>query len=138
MDTPVQQVSWWRRNWKWAVPVGCLGLLVILAGAGVGIFWLVMSFIKSSDVYVEALGRAQNNPQVIQALGTPITGKFFCSGSINVSGASGNADLSIPIAGPKGEATIYVVAIKSEGKWEYQKMKVVVVNPAASIDLIKH
>jgi len=30
--SPKKPTTWWQRNWKWFVPVGCLGLLAIFTG----------------------------------------------------------------------------------------------------------
>ena len=30
--SPEKQTSWWQKNWKWFVPVGCLGLLAVFIG----------------------------------------------------------------------------------------------------------
>ena len=73
------------------------------------IFFLVFSVLKSSDVYKTALARAKNNPRVVAALGDPIHDGLVPSGKTNVEGPSGEADLAIPISGPKGKATIYAV-----------------------------
>jgi hypothetical protein len=79
---------------------------------------------KSSDVYKTALARAKADPRVQQALGSDIHEGMFTSGKTNVTGPSGDADLSIPISGSKGKATIYVVATKSAGEWQYSKLTV--------------
>jgi hypothetical protein len=34
--------------------------------------------------------------------------------------------MNFPIAGPRGEATIYVVAKKTRGEWHYEELKAVV------------
>ncbi len=52
-----------------------------------------------------------------------------------MNGGSGEADLAIPISGPKGKATIYAVATKSGGKWTYSKLTVQVVGGGDEIDL---
>ncbi len=52
-----------------------------------------------------------------------------------MDGASGQADIAIPISGPKGKATIYAVATKSGGKWTYSKLTVQVVGGGDEIDL---
>jgi Cytochrome oxidase complex assembly protein 1 len=44
------------------------------------------------------------HPAVIEALGSPIKEGFFVSGNTNVNGASGEANLSIPISGPREKA----------------------------------
>lgn len=62
---------------------------------------------------------------------------YLVSGSVNVRGEDrGNADLSIPIKGPKGEGTVHVVATKSEGKWRFEELDVVVAGDPARIDLL--
>jgi hypothetical protein len=68
--------------------------------------------------------QARSNPTVANALGSPIKEGFLVSGNINVNGASGNAELAIPISGPKGKATIYVEAVKSAGEWSFSKLVV--------------
>jgi hypothetical protein len=107
--------SWWGRNWKWFVPTGCLGLVLLLAGFVALLVTVIFGAMKSSDVYKDALARARANPAVIEALGTPIKDGMFLSGNTNVNGASGEANLAIPISGPKGKGTIYVAARKSAG-----------------------
>jgi cytochrome oxidase complex assembly protein 1 len=116
--------NWWSRNWKWFVPTGCLTLIAMGVAFFVCIFFLVFSVLKSSDAYKTALARAKNDQRVIAALGTPIHDGLVPSGKTNVNGASGEADLAIPISGPKGKATIYAVGTKSDGKWEFSKLTV--------------
>jgi Cytochrome oxidase complex assembly protein 1 len=116
--------NWWQRNWKWFVPMGCLGLVMLFATFVGLICVIVFSAMKSSDVYKTALARAQGDPLVMDALGSPIKPGMLMSGSTNVNGASGQADLAIPIAGPKGKGTLYVVATKSAGRWNYSELVV--------------
>jgi hypothetical protein len=106
------------------VPSGCLTVLVLFAIFVFSMVILVFGAMKSSDVYKTALRRAQVDPRVRHALGSHIHAGMFLSGSTNVTGSSGKADLSIPISGSKGKGTIYVVATKSEGEWHYSKLTV--------------
>jgi len=46
---------------------------------------------KQSDAYKIALARAQANPTVIEAIGSPISQTGIVSGNSNVSGAVGEA-----------------------------------------------
>src|SRR5438876_12314872 len=91
--------NWWKRNWTWFVPVSCFSILVLFVAFVVSIALIVFSAMKSTDVYKGALTRAQAHPSVIEALGSPIKEGFLLSGSTNVNGASGEANLSIPISG---------------------------------------
>lgn len=80
--------------------------------------------------------RAQNNKDVIEALGTPVDPGFFVTGAMEVSGPSGHADLAIPLSGPQGEGTLYVKAEKIAGQWEMRRLEVEVEGHAERIDLL--
>ena len=129
--------NWWGRNWKWFVPTGCLGMLVLVAGFIFIIISIVFGAMKSSDAYKTALARAKADPRVVSALGSPITDGFLVGGSTNVSGTSGHADVTVPISGPKGKGTIYFVAEKFAGKWTFSKLMVEVADTGKRIDLIE-
>ncbi|MGZ5021598.1 MAG: cytochrome c oxidase assembly factor Coa1 family protein [Chthoniobacterales bacterium] len=120
--------SWWSRNWKWFLPVGGCGGCLFLIGLGLiffsSIFVAVFGAMKSTDVYKTALSRAKESPEVVAALGTPIKEGFFVSGNTKADGPSGEANLSIPISGPKGSGTIYVAAEKKAGRWTYSTLEV--------------
>ena len=119
-----QRKNWWSRNWKWLVPTGCLSLIAFAVLFVVCIVYFVFSILKSSDAYKVAVSRAKTNQRVVTALGTPIQEGMFVSGKTNVNGPSGEANLGIPISGPKGKATIYAVATKSAGDWTFSKLTV--------------
>ena len=114
------QRGWWSRNWKWFVPTLFLLLLVIATAFVFGVLALVFGSMKASEPYKYALDLAQHSPAVIERLGEPIEAGMFVSGNIQVDLAGGHADLAIPISGPKGKGTVYVVAEKIAGRWEYR------------------
>jgi hypothetical protein len=129
--------NWWKRNWNWFVPVGCFGMLVLFVSFVASVALIVFSAMKSTDVYKEALARAKANPAVIEGLGSPITEGFLVSGNTNVNGASGEANLSIPISGPNGKGTIYLAANKSLGRWNYSGLIVEITKTHQRIDLLQ-
>jgi hypothetical protein len=88
--------TWWGRNWKWFLPVGCLGALVLFAGFIASIMFVTFGVMKSSDAYKDAVAKARAHPAVQESIGTPIEEGLVVTGNIHVSGSSGNADLSIP------------------------------------------
>ena len=51
-----------------------------------------------------------------------------------MTGLSGEAELAISISGRKGKGTIYVIATKSAGEWQYSKL-IVKTNDGEMIDL---
>jgi hypothetical protein len=109
-------------------------LFVVLVGS---IVLIVFSAVKSSDVYKDALARAKTHPAVIEALGSPVTEGLLLSGNTNVNGASGEANLSIPVSGPKGKGTIYVAATKSLGRWNYSGLVLEIERTHQRIDLLQ-
>lgn len=133
----LKEGNWWSRNWKWFVPVGCLGTIVLFAGFVAVIMFFVFGLMKSSDVYKEAVAKAEANSSVVEALGSPIEKGLFVSGNISVSGPSGQADLAIPISGPNGKATVFVVATKSAGKWTFSTLVVEFKESGTQISLLE-
>ena len=132
-----QEKNWWGRNWKWFVPVGCLGSLTLFVGFIVLLMCLVFGLMKTSNAYKDALAMAKTNPSVLEIIGTPIEDGIFVSGNINVNGPSGHANLSIPVSGPNGKAKIYVVAAKSVGKWEFSTLVVEIKESKQRINLLE-
>jgi hypothetical protein len=131
---PNQGRSWLGRNWKWLLAaVFVCGVVFV-----VGIVAVVMGTMRSSDVAKEAFARAQSNTLVEQRLGSPISEGWFVGGSINVSPGSGDADLSVPISGPKGKGTVYVTAQKTAGTWVYSIMQAGIEGSNEKIDLLSH
>ena len=130
---PVQRKSWLGRNWKWLL----LASFLVMVCFGLGIFALILSWMRGSDVALEALARAQANPAVVQRLGARIEEGWLTSGSINVgTGGSGDASLSVPISGPKGNGTVYVTARRIAGVWNYSQMIAGIESTGEKIDLL--
>lgn len=129
--------TWWGRNWKWFVPTLCFLLLLAFFGFIGLIFYGVATMMHSSDAYQMAIHEAKKSPDVIDKIGEPITEGFFTTGSINTNGGSGSADMAIPISGPKGEATIYVSATKSVGRWKFRDLVVEIESSQDRIDLLQ-
>ena len=127
--------NWFGRNWKWVVPLGCLLPVFFVVGCGLLAFLFATGIMKQSDAYKIALARAQANPAVIEAIGSPISQTGIVSGNSNVSGAVGEANLSIPLSGPKGKATLYVEAKESADTWFFQTMVVKIEKTGERIDL---
>lgn len=103
---------------------GCLGLVIVGGIAMAAIFYFAMGALKKSDVFGDALKRAQSSAEVQQALGTPVDTGWLLQGSLNYHNDDGNADLTIPLKGPKGEGTLKVKADKKDGTpWDYSVME---------------
>lgn len=126
-QTPQQPAKgWWGRNWKWFVPAGCLGLLLLVAGFAAAIVFFVFSVLKSTDVYRNAVEQVKANRTVVEELGEPIEEGWFVKGSVKESGGSGYASIEIPISGPKRSGTIYADAVRDAGEWKYTRLEVAI------------
>ena len=127
--------NWLARNWKWTLPIGCLAIVLLFAAFAGGIVYMIMGVMKRSDAYELAMGLARGNPAVTRALGTPIEEGWFITGEIREGGPGGEAQLAIPLSGPKGKGTLYVEARKSVGQWTLRQL-VFEAPDASRVDLL--
>jgi hypothetical protein len=118
------------------VPVGCLGSLVLIALFVTGVVAIVFGFLRSSWAYSEGVNLARHDKKVIEMLGEPIEAGWMASGSIRVSGPAGDAHLAISLSGPKRSGTLYVVAHKVAGQWQFDHAEVEIDGQAERIDLL--
>jgi hypothetical protein len=116
---PPPPPSWWQRNWKWVVPAGCLSMLALF------VLFFFTAF-RHTDVFREAIARAEANPQVRAELGGPIREGWWIAGHVRTTGPSGNAAFFTPLKGSRKDGTLYAVAHKSAGIWKYDTLEVAV------------
>lgn len=90
----------------------------------IGVFASIEKSFRSSTAYAMALDRAQASPCVSQTLGRPIAAKGFVSGNLSTSSDSGEADLKIPIHGPKASGSLHIEAKKVTGSWTINSLTV--------------
>lgn len=129
---PNARKSWLGRNWWKLLAAAFLCMILFVAG----IVTLIVGAMRGSDVAKEAVARAQSNTLVTQRLGNPISEGWFVGGSINVTPGAGDANLSVPISGPKGKATVYVTAEKTAGTWAYSVMQAAFEGTGDKVDLL--
>lgn len=117
--------------------IGCSVALVAASTLFVvGLLTLIFGAIKSTDAYKTGI-RAMHDPRVEQKLGAPVKAGWFPGGSISTNGASGSADLRIPVKGSARSGAIYVVGRKSAGEWSYQKINLRVDGEQQTVDLLE-
>ncbi len=121
------------------VLIGCGGcavlvaIMVIMAGL---IFYGIMASLRQSDACQKALELARNSEVMKQELGEPIEMGWFVSGSVSIKNGLGDSDFSVPISGPKGGATVYIVGKKQGGgPWDFSKVDAVLDNGGRVVDL---
>lgn len=138
MEENQHKKSWWKRNWKWVVPTGgCLGLIFLIVVFAGSVIYGVTSLMADSDGYKTAMAAAKENQAVIELLGEPIEENGMAGGSVNTSNGFKSVALTIPIKGPKGEATIRVEGEGVGDNWTYQVMNVYVDSADTIINLLE-
>jgi len=123
-----------------AGPLGCLlsaVLFTCVIGLFGGIFALVFSVMRSSDVVQQAVAVAQKDDAAVRALGEPITLGWFLSGSMSTSGSSGKASLTLPVSGPDGKGALYVNAYKDPEGWHFMTLELQVKPDGPLLDLLR-
>jgi len=127
MDTPdgnlAPQRGWWSRNWKWVVPVGCLGTLATCGCLFAVIFGAVFGAIKNTGAYTEAVAVALGDSEVQATLGTKIE-PGFPQGAVNSTNGRTRADLSISLDGDKADGVLRVEAEGNDSGWNYSVLRV--------------
>ena len=112
--------SWVGRHM--ALVIGIVVVAGLVAFLAAIVSW-VFTAIGNSDPARLAFAAASASPVVVQRLGTPLKKGLLVSGSIEVTGPSGSAQLSIPVSGPRGEGNLYVTAHKVSGLWELDMLQ---------------
>ena len=120
--------GWWSRHWKWAVPTGCLSL-ILLAGLTLGVLVVyglggLGGLMKPGEPFRHAAGLARHDPAVIAALGSPVDSGWMRSGRFDMNDDGGEVDAVFPLSGPKGEAEVHLRGERRDGRWTYSRIEV--------------
>jgi Cytochrome oxidase complex assembly protein 1 len=119
-----------QRNWAIAGVVFWLALIVFFTA----LYFFIAAVIKSSDVYQAAIAKTVANAEAARGLGKPMN-FGFPMGSIQISGPSGTAKLSIPVEGSKAKGTVYLDAVKEMGEWRFKQLQLEIEGREERIDL---
>jgi hypothetical protein len=133
----IKQKNWFGRNWPWLLPVGGCLTVILLFVFGVGaVYFGVSKAIKNSTPYEYALAKAIDNSEAIAILGGPIVADGIFKGNISIKNEGGEADMEIPIKGPKGYAVIFVLADRIQKEWIYEELYIVIKETNEKINLL--
>lgn|SRR5574341_159003 len=124
---PSQPAPPGRRMARTGAAVGGLGCVITALAIGgfiAGIFFIISFAMTSNDAYRNGLAAAQSDPRVIAALGEPIEAGWLVMGSIETSGLSGQADMTVPIHGPEGRGRLFIGARRQNGVWSFYTLAV--------------
>ena len=125
-DEPPRR-GWFVRNWVWFVPLLILLFIIICAGCCTGMLTFRVGMLKASEPYQAALAAVREDPQVQEALGTPIEDDtWFPVGEIVTSNRHGDARLDFAVRGPKGRAHVRTESRMTDGAWQMTELVVTV------------
>jgi hypothetical protein len=109
--------GWWKRNWRWFLPVLLLALIAIGAGA---IYWSLFIRIYNLKECQSAMQAIAADKELQNLLGQPIkpvyrpSREFVPSAQIE----DRRIDIRWNIAGPKGGAKAHTLAELRMGEWQ--------------------
>jgi len=128
MTVHIEEKSWFRKNWMWAVPVGgCLTvILLFVLGIGATIFGVTKLFPEPAP-YKYALEQASHNSMVIQHLGQNIESNGMMQGNISYHNDDG---------GTKGKGSVTIIGKKTAGVWEYETLFATIHKTKEQINLL--
>lgn len=121
----VPQPSWWKRNWKWALPIG--GCLTLIIGAVIlfsSIYFGVTGIMEGSQPYEHAFELINKDEDLIELLGSPIEKNGMVQGNINWKNGNKSAKMMVPIAGPKAKGKLFIDATGQGDEWNYHEIRV--------------
>ncbi|GAC1428900.1 MAG: hypothetical protein NVSMB68_01010 [Thermoanaerobaculia bacterium] len=102
--------------------MGCGFLLGVSVLVIVAVSFVASSFFRTSEVYREALHRTQSHPAVIAALGKPVRSSHWDQGRMKAETTKDVADLTFPIEGPNGKASVHAIARRSGHHWQFERL----------------
>jgi hypothetical protein len=127
----VEQFKIVQRQWaRWGrrIAVPCIIIPVSL--------YFVMSGIKSSYYYNDAINLLKADSRVVTALGSPVEPGWYVMGSVETSGPGGKANITIPLSGTKTYGTAHLLAEKQLGQWSIKGLVVEVGGTGERIPII--
>lgn len=138
----VEHESWFKKNWKWLVPL--TGTMLILS-----ISFLIIAFGSVLDNYSKAyadpklyelaLEKVKQNERVNVVLGEiePINNMSILNGSINYSDDNNLVNSTIKITCEKGKAMLDILAERNNTTWDYKSITVRIKSPLEKKETIE-
>ncbi|WP_294992575.1 cytochrome c oxidase assembly factor Coa1 family protein [uncultured Stenotrophomonas sp.] len=117
--------GWWRRHWRWAMPLSVVLVLATVAGV---VGWSVLRWseaARESPPMREALRRAGCSIELVEAFGEPLRADSMPLGSMQTA-LNGQRDIGLTVAveGPHAHGRLFVKGTRSDDVWDYPVMYV--------------
>jgi len=130
-------MQWFKSNWKWFVPMAILsGFVPVTTGIFTGILLTCFVVIRSSKIFKLTVATVQADKQVIEHLGLPINPGLLVLGNISRRASGTMVNLTIPLSGSQGNATVFAVASKKDNQWIFSSLQLQFPDHGPRIDLL--
>ena len=141
----IEQKSWWKRNWKWFVPLSGISLIIISVFISFGMGGIGADLAQAysdTELYENALEKAKSEQKVIELLGEiePIDKLAILEGEVHFTNNNQTVNSSIRLKGTKGKARMDITADKINNEWNYIVINIRIKNPPEkkqTIEIIK-
>ncbi|WP_414487837.1 cytochrome c oxidase assembly factor Coa1 family protein [Stenotrophomonas maltophilia] len=122
---PAHPPGWWRRHWRWAMPLTVVVFLGVLGGSAA---WSVMRWgeaARESPPMREAMRRAGCSIELVEAFGEPLRAGSLPLGSMQTA-ITGERDvgLTVSLEGAHAHGRLFVQGIRRDDVWDYPVMYV--------------
>ncbi len=132
------QIIWLKYNWKWLLPMVVLGIFVPVTSC-VFATVLLVSFlgVRTSKIYKQTMAAVRNDARSTRLTGTPMQPGIFVLGTFSRRASGSMVNLTVPLYGPKGKATAFAVAAKTDGEWQFTTLQVQASDGQEHINLLE-
>ena len=130
----IKQKSWWKRHWKWFIPITGTILISIVIFFLSGLDGITADFTQAyadTELYENALQKVKSDKRVTELLGEiePIDKLAILEGSVKYSLDNKTVNTSIRLKSTKGKAKMDITATRIDNKWDYEKINLRIREP---------
>ncbi|QLE02377.1 hypothetical protein HX109_12725 [Galbibacter sp. BG1] len=131
----IEHKSWWKRNWKWFVPVCGIFVIAITVFFSSGMSGMATDFAQAyadTELYTNAIEKVNSDQKVTELLGEiePIDKMAILEGQTDYSNDYRTVNSTVRIIGTKGKARMDITADRINNEWNYSKINVRIKNPS--------
>lgn len=138
----IEQKSWWKKHWKWFVPLISMLLILVCVFFISGSNSIVGDYSKAyadQQLYSDALEKVRENERIKDVLGTiePMRNTAILNGSVKYFNDNTSVKTTIKIFCTKGKAMLDIAANRIDNTWHYQEIRVRIKNPPEKREIIE-
>jgi hypothetical protein len=138
----IKNKSWWKKNWKWFIPISGVFMIVVTSVFVSGFDKTLGDFSKAyldSELYDNALKIVRENNRVKETLGhiEPINNMTILNGYVEYSDSNNYIKTTIKVSGEHGKAMLDIIADRVNNEWIYKKINIRIKNSPEKKEIIE-